>query len=236
VSNGSEAVDAVFSGNYAAVLMDCQMPGMDGYAATREIRRRERLGARRIPIIAVTAHALDGERANVLDAGMDDYVPKPFTPDDLERALLRWIGKPAQTLPPPARPEPVPQPQPQPQPQPIEVASDLDPAPDLDCSPRLAELFVTRSPQQLEDFRAAVLRQERERALACAHKLKGGLFAVGANTLAAALEEQRAMISAGDWSGAASILADVERRFGALQRVLRAHAANQPDKRAARNT
>jgi chaperonin GroES len=71
-SSGEDAIEAVQSGNYALVLMDCQMPGMDGYEATREIRRRH--PGRKLPIVAFTAHALAEERHKVLQSGMDDYL------------------------------------------------------------------------------------------------------------------------------------------------------------------
>lgn len=88
--NGREAVEMCTSNDYAAVLMDCQMPQLDGYDATREIRKRERNG-RHIPIIAVTAHALAGGRDQCFDAGMDDYVSKPLRSGELELALGRWV-------------------------------------------------------------------------------------------------------------------------------------------------
>jgi signal transduction histidine kinase/CheY-like chemotaxis protein len=87
-SNGAEAVERVKQGGLTAVLMDCQMPVLDGYAATREIRRWESAsGARRLPIIALTANALASERERVLEAGMDAYVSKPFRAASLEELL-----------------------------------------------------------------------------------------------------------------------------------------------------
>jgi CheY-like chemotaxis protein len=86
VGNGREAVAAVRDTCYAAVLMDCQMPEMDGYEAAREIRRGEAAGAH-LPIIAMTAAAMDDDRTRCLEAGMDGYVAKPFRPADLEEVL-----------------------------------------------------------------------------------------------------------------------------------------------------
>ncbi len=89
VTTGSEAVHAVERRAYSLVLMDCQMPEMDGFDATSEIRKREK-GMTRLPIVAMTAHAVRGDRERCLDAGMDDYLPKPISANDLEAMLNRW--------------------------------------------------------------------------------------------------------------------------------------------------
>jgi len=88
--NGIEALASHARTSFAAVLMDCQMPEMDGYAATREIRRLEGRGSR-IPIIAMTAGVSEGEHERCLVAGMDDYVSKPVIPAQLDAALVRWL-------------------------------------------------------------------------------------------------------------------------------------------------
>jgi two-component system, sensor histidine kinase and response regulator len=80
VENGREAVSAVARQPFDLVLMDIQMPEMDGLAATAAIRQRERAGGGHIPIIAVTAHAILGDRERFLAAGIDGYVPKPLKP------------------------------------------------------------------------------------------------------------------------------------------------------------
>jgi len=100
-TNGREAVEAVRRERYAAVLMDCLMPEMDGYEATATIRRHERLhpssdGAHRhVPIIAVTAVAIQGARERCISAGMDDYVTKPVVLQSVAGVLERWLAGPA---------------------------------------------------------------------------------------------------------------------------------------------
>jgi signal transduction histidine kinase/CheY-like chemotaxis protein len=89
-ADGQEAVQMYDMRPYDLILMDCHMPEMDGYAATAEIRRREGSGAR-IPIVAMTAEAMEGCRENCLQAGMDDYIAKPVKLDDLAEALRRWL-------------------------------------------------------------------------------------------------------------------------------------------------
>ena len=86
--NGREAIEASRRAEYAAVFMDCQMPEIDGYAATDVIRRRER-GHRRMPIIAMTAHTMEGDRDKCLAAGMDDYIAKPLRFANVESVLAR---------------------------------------------------------------------------------------------------------------------------------------------------
>jgi CheY-like chemotaxis protein len=104
VSNGRLAVDAVSAEahRYAAVLMDIQMPEMDGLEATREIRKLP--GARHLPIIAMTAHAMDAERQRCFDAGMDDHLSKPIDPERLVGALNHWIKPGSVTEPLPVAP------------------------------------------------------------------------------------------------------------------------------------
>jgi len=88
--NGQVALDAWTRSQYHAILMDCQMPVMDGYQATGEIRRLEGPG-QHTPIIAMTAGAIEGDRERCLGAGMDDYVSKPVNPTDVQAALDRWV-------------------------------------------------------------------------------------------------------------------------------------------------
>lgn len=93
VFNGRTAFEEAATNSYAAVLMDCQMPEMDGLSATGEIRAREMmLGLPHLPIIALTAHIMPGDRERCLASGMDDYLSKPLNPDKLQTTLAQWIA------------------------------------------------------------------------------------------------------------------------------------------------
>ena len=111
VRNGKEAIEAFKKIPYDIILMDCQMPGMDGYEATDKIRKWEKklkdgsvdcsdsnlesaAGSKRVPIIAMTAHALKGDREKCLNAGMDDYIAKPIHPKKLCDVIERWLNEP----------------------------------------------------------------------------------------------------------------------------------------------
>jgi CheY-like chemotaxis protein len=96
-NNGEEGVAMWAQGNYDAIIMDCQMPILDGYSATAKIREQEQAHGcatnRRMPIIALTAHALPQDRQKCLDSGMDDYLTKPIASSDLGAALNRWLNR-----------------------------------------------------------------------------------------------------------------------------------------------
>ena len=98
VENGREALDALAEGSYDLILMDVQMPEMDGFVAAGKIREREAAekASQRIPIVALTANAMEGDRTQCLAAGMDDYLSKPFTATALRkvRSMSRWNGSP----------------------------------------------------------------------------------------------------------------------------------------------
>lgn len=94
VESGDQALEAVFADEYDLVFMDCQMPGLDGYEATRLIRKREEAvhgSGRPVPIVALTAHALEGDREHCLAAGMNDYLSKPFNAGQIAAMLDKWV-------------------------------------------------------------------------------------------------------------------------------------------------
>lgn len=90
--NGREALDLIENQEFDMIFMDCQMPVMDGYEATRRIREQERSSDKHTTIVAMTANAMAEDRKRCLDAGMDDYITKPFEVDDLEKVVGRWLS------------------------------------------------------------------------------------------------------------------------------------------------
>jgi two-component system, sensor histidine kinase and response regulator len=176
-SNGREALSMLPLRSYALVFMDCQMPEMDGYAATMAIRSREK-GTERLPIVAMTAHAMKGDRERCLAAGMDDYLSKPLRPGELDAALERWLGAPAAT---PA--------------EPVAMDNPFDALVDEarmrifrtdypEIVDQLIELFVESTPPLLEELREAAERGDGEDIRRTAHKLKGSCQNIGARFMA----------------------------------------------------
>ena len=97
VENGVKALKALEKNSYALILMDCQMPEMDGYAATEEIRRNADV-EKRIPIIAISANVMPDEIEKCFVAGMDDFLAKPFSQEKLKAAIHKWLAKKARFI------------------------------------------------------------------------------------------------------------------------------------------
>jgi CheY-like chemotaxis protein len=217
VANGIEAVDAVNGLPYDAVLMDCQMPEMDGFEATAAIRRLG--GARRdIPIIAMTANAMAGDRERCLAAGMDDYVAKPVIEKELEAVLLRWIAPPRERTARPAGSQP-----------PSEPAVDVKALEELrhlggddgdDMSGELIALYLRDAPALLAAMRAAAAAGDAPALRQAAHGLKSSSGYLGARCLSqmcAELERQARQGAPGDCAPA---LEAAGREFARVQAEL----------------
>jgi CheY-like chemotaxis protein len=175
VSCGAEAVEAARQNQYDAILMDIEMPEMDGFEATRRIRIYEAASGRRTPIIAMTAHAMKGDRERCLAAGMDDYVSKPLRPAELFRTLESIVAGP-ETAPPESRPEP-PAAQEEPAPEPLIDRQKLLESfgNDEDLLREVIDVFVGEYPSLLSAIDTAFAAHDREQLRQSAHKLKGAI-------------------------------------------------------------
>jgi two-component system, sensor histidine kinase len=218
--NGLLAMEAVAESEYGAVLMDCQMPIMDGLTATVEIRRREaRSGARRVPIIALTANAMDGNRDRCLAAGMDDFLTKPFTQAQLAATLKRWAAHAAASEPAPGAASgtaPLAAPGARPAPGAVEArVIDATVLKDIMALGRpalldsLIDLYLQHSPSLMNSIEA-VARDERAPGLGDAlHTLKSSTANLGGTRLAALLKECEALVNEGGIDAARAALARV---------------------------
>jgi PAS domain S-box-containing protein len=169
-ADGREALALLAERPYELVFMDCQMPELDGYAATRALRAAEARAARaRVPVVAMTAHALVGDRDRCLAAGMDDYLAKPLRPHELDAVLARWTGD--ELAPDPAEPlEPLVDEQ-----RLAELRADGE-----EVAAQLVELFAAGVPGEVEELRAAAAAGDAARVRFLAHKVKGTCRIVGA--------------------------------------------------------
>ena len=233
--NGLEALEAVRAGDYEAVLMDCQMPVMDGFAATSAIRREEhesdamRGRPHTLPIIAITANALQGDREACLAAGMDDYLSKPFTQQQLAAVIGRWIALPIAGSvhhgdAPPALPE-----------EAREVihrdvintaALEKIRALSRDGGDALVQkvinAYVGDVPQHLRTLRQAIGATDAGTVKRVAHSLKSASANVGAEALAGLCKDLEHLGRADTVEGADTLLADMEHEFQAVRHSLTA--------------
>ncbi|MDA0181263.1 response regulator [Solirubrobacter phytolaccae] len=183
VGNGEEAVAAIRRGPFAAVLMDCQMPVLDGYAATAEIRDLEG-EARHTPIIAMTAHAMEGARERCIEAGMDDYLSKPLRPEALDEVLGQWLERPAPAV--------------------MDRAFLASLAKDVggeDVVAEIVDLFLSDIDARVDGLREATADGDFGTVRGAAHQLKGSAANIGAVAVANAAAEVERL--AGESDGAA---------------------------------
>jgi signal transduction histidine kinase/DNA-binding NarL/FixJ family response regulator len=239
--DGERALEALEGRAYPVVLMDCQMPVLDGYEATRRLRSWG--GERsRTPILAVTAHAFEGEKDRALAAGMDGYLAKPVTLDGLVQALEPYLGAAVTREAPVSsashpRPEPDPvgriEPELERRPAPRatrhtepERAAHPEPHPSLEAgfrrSPAVMRLFVQLAPEQVAVVREAVFGQDREAQKAHAHRLKGSCYAIGAKAMA----QLCATLERAERDEAEALVLRLEKELGVVLAALEAEQTN----------
>jgi len=240
-TNGEEAVSAVLSRNFDVVLMDVQMPDMDGLTATRKIRKLECSGVvTRVPIVALTAHAMKGDRERCMEAGMDDYITKPVRPLDLATVLARF-GRPRTA-------SAVPLAETEPSITPLLATESPAPVIGVAASPYfdwqvllghvqedeilavdVAQAFLMETPKFQQSLEKTIPERNQPKAVLAAHTLKGSLRTLGSQYLETATEMER-VIRDGNWDRAVQLLPSlkeiVSTTLNELQQFLTARAVS----------
>ncbi len=195
VGNGRDAVAALDGGRFDAVLLDMQMPEMDGFETAAVIRDRDAATGGHTPIVAMTAHAMKGDRERCLAAGMDEYVAKPIRPNELFEALER--------LPLPTRSAGLAPIGPGAEPATLDMAAVLERMDgDVDLLKELAGLFLSECPQRLSDVRQAITQRDASGLMQAAHTIKGAVGNFGARDAVEAARRLEIDASESDWGQA----------------------------------
>jgi PAS domain S-box-containing protein len=202
VANGLEVLDAMEARRYDIILMDCQMPELDGYETTRQLRLRERDG-QHARIIAMTANAMVGDREKCLAAGMDDYVSKPLHRAELKAALERGSKLSAKPF--------------------TEAMLRSLTGDHMDELARMVELFVKTAPDSIADMRGALANKDAAALAMAAHTLKGSCSNFGALPLRELCARLEADGRAGQLGAAHDLVASADQELQRLNEALRAH-------------
>ena len=230
-SNGQEALDACQREHFDLVLMDCQMPGMDGYEATQAIRRFESAqGKPRVPIVALTANAVDGDREKCIASGMDDYLSKPFTRQQLGEMLSKWsqgavmAAAPVKEV---LRANPAPSPTPRNSESPLDrVALNNIRALQRPGSPnllsKLINVYFSSSQELMASLRDGIAQADSDAVRKAAHALKSSSANLGAKQLAGLCKDLEALGRANQIERAPALYSQVESEYARVTQALEA--------------
>jgi signal transduction histidine kinase/CheY-like chemotaxis protein len=219
--NGEQAVERWRGGDFDLIFMDCQMPILDGYEATRRIRELEKATGRSTPIVAMTANAMEGDRERCLLSGMDDYLPKPVSITQLKGCLAKWLPDCADgdQAPPGADHQ--------------EAAMVLDEQVLTDLRDLmqedylgLLETYLKNAPGLLREARAAADAHDVAAMVIPVHSLKSSSANVGAMAVSALAREGEQLARNGDLSGAIGLLERLDSAFVEADLALREHIAS----------
>jgi two-component system, sensor histidine kinase and response regulator len=221
VNNGREALDAHAQGPFDLVLMDCHMPEMDGFEATRAIREREAATGKHMPIVALTANAMAQDREACLAAGMDDHLAKPFSMQTLHDMLDRWMPRAGGT---PAAAEPAPRPQAK-NPgvldrQVLEQLGKVLTNGKPELLTRVINLYRTEAPKLMQKLKQAALASDAPEMASCAHSLKSSSANVGAKLMSRYCEDLEASARRNEVDHARKMLAKIETELVRVQSAL----------------
>jgi CheY-like chemotaxis protein/HPt (histidine-containing phosphotransfer) domain-containing protein len=223
-ANGRQALgvlaDPERGARLALVLMDCQMPELDGYETTAAIRRLEAGGERRLPIVAMTASAMQGDRERCLAAGMNDYVAKPVSFDQLAAVVRRWLPAPRPSAEhPPAPPAVIDQARLN------EIEQRLGASDGGDLASELLEVFRSEGLAKVESLRAAIRADNAGALRRAAHALRGNASLLGASEVVELSSQLEQLGRGGTTRDAARLLPALEAAFDRVCSALGAAAA-----------
>ncbi|MGE3539887.1 MAG: ATP-binding protein [Candidatus Tectimicrobiota bacterium] len=215
---GLEALQAVQQASYDLILMDCEMPELDGFATTRQLRQQEAPGVR-IPVIALTAHALDGDRERCLAAGMDDYIAKPITLEILRARLQHWLPGasegPAQAV----RPVPAPPLQALPRSVDYQILAELRTVMGEAFAPAVT-CFLSDTAERMQALQRDLVCHDAEALRQLAHAIKGSSMTLGLVTLAARAQGLEEYCRCGLPAGVEARLADLLQAYTEIRPLL----------------
>lgn len=212
--NGQQAVEIVKRTSYSLIFMDCQMPEMDGFEATRSIRNLEIQSSKNVPIVAMTADAVEGSREQCLTAGMDDYISKPIDPDVLKVILERWLPASQQ-----AGASSVPLVTHEDSfsaSTPMDIPS-LRKRFDANVAKLLVGMFKTDTPQTLDQIGTAIVQRNFDKVAELAHYLKGASGTVYATKIEKLCSQLETMSNQGDTLGVRTIYEKLQTAFQEAQ-------------------
>jgi CheY-like chemotaxis protein len=217
--NGSQGLEMAKAQRYDLILMDCQMPVMDGFAATMAIRQDEKANAKpRTPIVALTANAMEGDRERCLEVGMDGFLVKPFTIAQLREALLPYKQKSASMTTRPVFVTGLDHDEPTLSTRTMRAIQALK-KPDL--LPRLINIYLQRAPQLISAGNAAMLNSDLTALSTAAHELKSSSANLGGERLARVCKECEQAARQNDAAIARSRWQLVAKEFDSFQVALR---------------
>jgi len=238
--DGKQAVSAWENNSFDLILMDVQMPEMDGFEATKAIREKENETETYIPIIAMTANAMKGDRERCLEAGMDGYIPKPIERDKLYEAIDEFSSKEeAVTTERNAQPDPV---------EDTEVAetnpsSTTEPEPDagddvfsfevaekripggIKAVKQMVPMLISECAKQLDQIRAGLDEEDAKKVQRGAHTIKGSTDVFGAKRVVQVAKQLEEIGSNGDLTSAPPVLENLESEFAALREAIKTQTA-----------
>jgi len=225
VTNGVDVLAAMGRKRFDLILMDCQMPRLDGYETTRRIRQKEGGGAR-TPVIAVTAHAMKGDRERCLAAGMDDYISKPFREQDLATLLDRWLlDSKSEGEIPAAEPQPSEEPSGKPaavlNPVTLNGLKKLGDSTGEDVLGRVCAMFLEDVPRRLTVIREAAANDDLKGIEQTAHSLKGSAGIIGASSFHQRSYELELAARAGEAKKYSEMIESLEQEYDRVAEELR---------------